>query len=232
MVKELIPFPRFRNYKYKPMINILLAEDHSVVRNGIKSLLDNEPGLQVCGEATNGTQVMQHLTGGLVVDIILADMNMPGMSGPDLIKNVTAQFPDILILILSMVDHERHVTQAFKAGASGYLLKNVSSEEMIFAIKQVHMGSKYLCIELSLKLLDKLIYAPEIPDQIDLEFSRREIEILRLIANGHTNQEIADKLYTSKRTVEKHRQSLIDKTNSLNTAMLIKYAVLNGMITV
>lgn len=212
------------------MISILLAEDHNIVRNGIKSLLEKDTDLQVAGEGMNGHEVLQLLAGGAVADIVLADMNMPGMSGLELIAEIKNLYPKIQVVILSMLDHEKYVSQAFNAGACGYLLKNVSADEMIFAIKHVNSGGKYLCSELSFKLLERLIYAPEAPDQVDIEFSKREMEILNLIAEGLTNTEIADKLFTSKRTVEGHRQSLIDKTGARNTAALIKYSILNGII--
>jgi DNA-binding NarL/FixJ family response regulator len=212
------------------MINILLAEDHNLVRNGIKSLLDKEKELHVSGEGINGHEVLQLLTDDPTVDVILADMNMPGMSGLELIIKTKELYPHIKVIILSMLDHEKYVSQAFNAGANGYLLKNVSADELVFALKHVHIGGKYLCSELSFRLLEKLIYSAETPDLPDVEFSKREIEVLALIAEGHTNTEIADKLFTSKRTVEGHRQSLIDKTNSRNTATLIKYAIINGII--
>lgn len=213
------------------MINILLAEDHNIVRNGIRSLLDKEPGLHVSGEGINGNEILKLLDEGLPADVILADMNMPGMAGVELIQKAKEQHPHVKVVILSMLDHEKYVARAFNAGALGYLLKNVSADEMIFALKHVHIGGKYLCSELSFRLLEKLIYAPELPDQPDVDFSKREIEVLTLIAEGHTNTEIADKLFTSKRTVEGHRQSLIDKTQSRNTATLIKYAIINGIIS-
>jgi DNA-binding NarL/FixJ family response regulator len=212
------------------MISILLAEDHNVVRSGIRSLLEKDTDLKVAGEGVNGLEVLDLLANGAVADVILADMNMPGMSGLELIAEIAKSYPQIKVVILSMLDHEKYISQAFKAGASGYLLKNVSSDEMVFAIKHVNIGGKYLCSELSFRMLDKLIYANEVPEQLDVEFSKRELEILTLMAEGFTNSEIAEKLFTSKRTVEGHRQSLIDKTGARNTAALIKYSVLHGII--
>src|SRR5690606_34249411 len=125
-------------------------------------------------------------------------------------------------------DNEKYVAQAFAAGASGYLLKNVSADELLFSLKHVNVGGKYLCSELSLRLLDKLLYPganhPDLnPDAV--EFSMREIEILNLLVEGFTNHEIADKLFISKRTVEGHRQNMIVKAKVRNTAGLIRYAV-------
>ena len=214
------------------MINIILAEDHNIVRNGIRSLLEKEPGLKVVGEAANGHEALNLLDSGIQADLILADMNMPEMTGVELIKQIQDAHPAVRVVVLSMLDHEKYVYQAFAAGANGYLLKNVSADEMVFAIKHVSIGGRYLCSELSFTMLDKLIYAPEtVTDgQQGVEFSKREIEILQLIAEGLTNMEIAEKLFTGKRTVEGHRQNLIDKTNARNTAVLIRYAILNGII--
>lgn len=216
------------------MINVVLAEDHNVVRNGIKSLLENEQDLQVVAEATNGSEVLDLLEKGINTDIILTDINMPKMTGIEMTALVNEKFPNVKVIILSMLDHEKYIIEAFKAGASGFILKNVTKDELVFALKHVRLNNeKYICSELALRLLDKLINKPDVavPDELsDLDLSKREVEVLVLIAEGYTNQEIADKLFTSKRTIEGHRQNLIDKTNSRNTAALIRYAILSGLI--
>lgn len=218
------------------MINVLLTEDHNVVRNGIKSLLEKDDVLKVVGEATNGRQTLELLEKGINTDIILTDVNMPEMSGIQMTVEVKSKFPKIKVIILSMLDHEKYIIEAFKAGALGYILKNVTADELIFALKHVcNNNERYICSEMSLRLLDKLIHKPETsiisPDKsIEIDLSKREVEVLALIAEGYTNLEIADKLFTSKRTVEGHRQNLIDKTGSRNTAALIRYAIVNGLI--
>ncbi len=216
------------------MINVLLAEDHNVVRNGIKSLLEKEINLQVIGEATNGQQALNLLAGEVKVDIILADLNMPGLNGIELTAAVKANYPKIKVIILSMLDHEKYIIEAFKAGSSAYILKNVTADELVFAIKHVcNNDERYICSELALRLLDKLLHRPEViiaPELPETDLSKREVEVLALIAEGFTNQEIADKLFTSKRTIEGHRQNLIDKTSTRNTAALIRYAILSGLI--
>ncbi|MDB5006858.1 MAG: Response regulator receiver protein [Mucilaginibacter sp.] len=214
------------------VIKILLAEDHNIVRNGIRSLLEKEPGLEVSGEAANGREALAILASGVETNIVLADMNMPEISGIELIEQLKENYPQINVIVLSMLDHEKYVYQAFIAGARGYLLKNVSADEMVFAIKHIDTGGKYLCSELAFTLLEKSIYAPEAPlnEQSDIDLSKREVEVLDLIAEGLTNTEIAEKLFTSKRTVEGHRLSLMNKTSSRNTAALIKFAIVNGII--
>ncbi len=217
------------------MINVLLAEDHNVVRNGIKSLLDKENELQVVAEATNGRQALELLEKGLHVDIILADINMPEMNGIDLIVQIKSKYPKIKVIILSMLDNEKYIVEAFKAGAGGYILKNVNADELIYALKHIHFkNERYVCHEIALRLLDKMINKPEVivsDEMIEIDLSKREIEVLMLIGEGYTNIEIADKLFTSKRTVEGHRQNLIDKTGSRNTAALIRYAILSGIMS-
>lgn len=215
-------------------LKIILAEDHNIVRKGIKNLLENADGFEVIGEALNGKEVLALIDKGLVPDIVLADMNMPEMDGIELTAQLKDKVPPIKTVLLTMMDHEKYVTRAFGAGVCGYLLKNVSADELIFALKHIRKEGRYICSEISLYLLDRLIHQPETPEpapQTEIEFSRRETEVLTLIAEGYTNQEIADQLFTSKRTVEGHRQSMIEKTNTRNTAALIKFALQNNIIS-
>ncbi|MCX2453445.1 response regulator transcription factor [Pedobacter sp. PLR] len=215
------------------MLQVLLAEDHNIVRNGIKMLLETDEDINVVAEAVNGVEALAYLATGKKVDIVLADINMPEVDGMMLLKAMKEMNSSTLIVMLSMHDNEKYVTQAFSAGAVGYLLKSVGAEELIFALKHVNAGGKYLCSELSMRLLEKCsqngtrhVVYPELVH----DFSDREIEILALIAEGLTNIEISERIFISKRTVEGHRQALIDKTGSRNTAALIHYAMLNGLI--
>ena len=216
------------------MIKIILAEDHNVVRNGIRSLLEKETDIKIIAEATNGKMALQLLEEGMQPDIILADINMPEMNGTEMVAAIKQNYPDVKVIMLSMLDHEKYVLQAFKAGATGYILKNVNPMELVFALRHVvATGEKYVCNEISIKMLEKLMQAPDTHldiDQSNIDFSKREAEILSLIAEGYTNQEIADKLFTSKRTIEGNRQSLIEKTGTRNTAALIRYAILHSII--
>lgn len=158
---------------------------------------------------------------------------MPGLSGLELITRLKVESPGMRIIVLTMTDHENYVISAFTAGAMGYLLKNISPQELIFAIKHVHREGTYICSELAMRFFDRLIHLPKDngADVIsDHDSSKWEIEVLSLIADGFTNQEISDKLFTRKRTVEGHRQNMIDKTKARNTASLIRLAILNGII--
>lgn len=212
------------------MLKIILAEDHNIVRNGIKVLLEREENIEIVIEATNGVEVLDALKNGDFADIILADINMPEMDGITLIKEIKHLYPEISVIILSMLDNEKYVLQAFNEGAEAYLLKNVSAEELLFCIHQVYSGKKYVCSELALKFLNRMSL-PVFENNVTHDFSIRELEILQLIAEGYTNTEMSDKLFISKRTVEGYRQNLIDKTGSKNSAALIRYALINGIIT-
>jgi len=215
------------------MLNVILAEDHNIVRNGIKMLLETDKNINVIGEATNGREALEMIESGEKADIILADINMPEIDGISLISKVKTVDPTVKMIILSMLDNEKYVVQAFSEGASSYLLKSISADELIFSVKHVGLGGRYLSSELANKLLDRLIQRSNAEYggvDISKNFSMREIDVLHLIAEGLTNSEMSERLFISKRTIEGHRQSLIEKTGSKNTASLIKYAVLNGIV--
>lgn len=211
------------------MIRIILAEDHTIVRNGIRSLLEVDAGFSVIGEADSSQKALDLLKDGLEADIILVDLNMPGINGMELIEKLKQVAPLLKVVVLTMNDHEKYVVKACQAGAAGYLLKTVSPNELLFAIRHIYEGGRYICNELCLRLLDIRIHQTDTTFQ-DIELSKREGEILTLIAEGYTNSEIAESLFTSKRTVEGHRQSLLEKTGSRNTASLIKFAIMKGLI--
>lgn len=215
------------------MIRILLAEDHNIVRSGIRGLLESNEHITIIAEAIHGKQALDYISESGLIDIILTDINMPGIDGISLISEVKNLDPGIKVVILSMHDSEKYVAQAFEAGAWGYLLKSVTAEELIFALKHITCGAKYLCAELSMSMLSnvfKRINGSMVTADHLLEFSSREIEVLELIADGLTNQEISERLFISKRTVEGHRQSLTDKTGCRNTAALIRYAMMHDIL--
>lgn len=214
------------------MISVLLAEDHNIVRSGIKSLLDKETNIEVVIEASNGKEVIRILENGGWANLIVTDLNMPGMTGNELINYLRTNFGHLKIVVLSMSDQEKYVSDAFKAGADGYLLKNVSKEELIFAVNHVMAGGRYICAELSLRMLEKVSNYESAHFEMESfqDLTKRELEVLQLIAEGFTNNEIAEKLFTSRRTIEGHRQSLIEKTGVANSAALIMHAFRNGIL--
>jgi DNA-binding NarL/FixJ family response regulator len=218
------------------MIKVVLADDHKIIRDGVKALIGHEKDIQVTGEAANGHELLS-LLAQQEADIAIVDVNMPGMDGYEATKHIMQDYTHVKVIILSMLDHENHINKMFDAGAMGYLLKNTGKEEFIHAIRMVASGQKYICADISLYLLSKLNTTPskmQLPvapvKATTTDLSKREIEVLQLIAQGLTNTEIADKLFTSKRTIESHRQSLLEKTGSNNTATLIRFAVLNGLV--
>lgn len=215
------------------VLRVILAEDHQIVRDGVRLLLENVASIQVVAEATNGIEVLEMLDAGLQAEVVLADINMPGMDGISLIKALKSRNSAIKVVVLSMLDQQKYVAEAFSKGASGYLLKNVGPDELVFAIHQASIGQRYLCSGLSLRYMEEVIQRAGnslLPLDLQIELSSRETEVLNLIAEGLTNSEISDKLFISRRTVEGHRRSLIEKTGARNTAALIRYAVIHGFV--
>jgi len=217
------------------MIKILLVEDHMVVRNGIKLLLESQDGFEVVGEASNGKEALQFLNSNLVPDIVLTDISMEEMDGIELLHELNKQYPSIKVVILSMLNQINYVIEAFESGLAGYLVKNVGYSELLFGLNHIANGGRYMSEEIAMILLDQVrsgqSYAQVSGElQTDFDISDRELEVLKLIAEGYTNIEIADKIFLSKRTVEGHRQNLIDKAGVKNTAHLVKFAFERGIL--
>jgi len=214
------------------MKNIILAEDHKVIRYGIKMLLESTNQYQVILEAGNGQEVTAALDNGLNADLIISDIGMPVMDGIEMVRRSIENHPGIPVLIMSMMEDDTHLYQAIAAGAKGFLTKSVDADELFFSIKKLLSGERYICSGISVRLVDRIIeteLSPMTRMKVG-DFSPREIEIMQLIGEGMTNAEMADKLYISRRTVEGHRQTLINKTGAKNTAMLMRYAYSKGII--
>ncbi|MDY0903488.1 response regulator transcription factor [Pedobacter sp. CFBP9032] len=213
-------------------IKILIVDEHAIVRNGIISLLEKEINIEVIGEAAHGIEVLRLIQNGLRPDVIITDIEMPEMDGLELTSLVKLNYPEIKVLILTTTDSKNDVIKFFDAGADGYLLKNISIAEVVFAIEQIYTGYKYICSAIGIKLLGHFRSSSSGQQDLkaNIQISNREKEILSLIAEGYTNSEIAEKLYTSKRTIEGNRQTLLDKTGKKNTAALINFVVRNGII--
>lgn len=213
------------------MIKIILADDHSIVRNGIRHLLEKENDILIAGEALDGGEALA-MAKLVQPDIILADINMPVINGIVLVETLMIEKNPPKIMLLTMHDNQAFMISAFRAGAAAYLFKNIGAAELLFAIKQVYAGRRYLSTDLSLRLLDRFLTLPAGLGNLNgpVELSDRELDILKLIAEGYTNQGIADKLYTSKRTVEGHRQAMIERTGVSNTAALIRFAMQHGLL--
>lgn len=217
------------------MINILLVEDHKLVRNGIKMLLESQENLHVIAEADSSEEALRHLTENQNINLVLTDINIHGSDGISLTKEIRKQYPEIKVIMLSMLQDNDHVSSSFDGGADAYIVKTADYQELLFAIPHIMQGGKYLCEAIMLDMIEQIkdINASEYQHNSSIEkldISEREMEILQLIGEGFTNNEIADKLFLSKRTVEGHRQNLIDKTQVKNSAQLVKFAVKQGII--
>jgi len=217
------------------MIKILLVEDHMVVRNGIKLLLESQDDFEVVGEASNGREALNFLYTHTSPDIVLTDISMEEMDGMELLQQLKEAYPDVKVVILSMLNQINYVIEAFEYGLAGYLVKNVGYNELLFALKHIATGGRYMSEEISRLLLEQVrsgqtyIQSSTVL-QMDFDISERELEVLKLIAEGYTNIEIADKIFLSKRTVEGHRQNLIEKAGVKNTAHLVKFAFEHGIL--
>lgn len=212
------------------MINILLVEDHCTVRSGLRILIETDPELTVAAEASNGAQALEVLNENKDIDIILTDFFMPVMDGQALLQEITARYQHAKVVFLSMLEDLPKIVELFNFQAHGFLNKNVSSNELIHAIRMIYKGNKYLCSDVAVALGQRAVPLNS-DNKLDPEkFSEREIEVLELIAQGMTNAEIADQLFISRRTVEGHRQSLLVKTGAKNTAELIKAAMRSNLI--
>jgi DNA-binding NarL/FixJ family response regulator len=223
--KRLIAFSAKINFSlYKIMIKIYIVEDHSVVIEGIYSLLQNEKGIEVCGYAINAQNCIDYFANH-TADVILMDIGLSDMSGIDLCTIIKKKYPGIMIIALSTFNQGTYIKKMMEAGASGYLLKNTSKVEILEALKTVGEGKIYLSFEVD----KELQLTKEENDSIPL-LTKREKEILILIAEGLTNQQIKEKLFISIDTVDSHRKNLHTKLQVKNTAMLIRYAIEHKMV--
>lgn len=216
------------------MIDLIITDDHKIVRDGLKALLQDHSAVRVVGEAASGDELIDLLP-QIHADIVLMDISMPGMDGFDTAAHIMQHYPDLKVVVLSMLSHEKYVNRMMDMGASGYILKNAGKDELYCALQLIAHGCRYISPDVTLELLRKVQQLPMLPKPESngdepRELSKRELEVLSLIADGYTNAEIAEKLFTSKRTIETHRQNLLDKTKARNTATLIKYALQRGLI--
>lgn len=211
-------------------INILLAEEQKIVREGIKSLLKDEDKISILSEAKNGTEVIDKISEG-GINLAILDLHLPVMDGVEITKFIKEKHQNVKVLILSMMDRENDLLQGFEAGADGFLLKNTGRDELMLAINRIAEGDNFICSGIACIMMKKIREnGNHFFKNPSISLSEREMEILQLIGQGYTNSEIADKIFTSRRTVESHRKKLIEKTSSKNTATLIKYAVQNGLL--
>ncbi len=203
-------------------INIMIADDHQVLLDGLVMMLDEAEHIEVLATAANGQEVLDQITSHNI-DVLLMDIQMPVLDGYETAKIVTDKYPDVKILILSMHSERIYFERMYSAGISGYLLKSAGKQEIIEAIEKVYEGEQYFSADLTTALINK-----KTSHQTSItarELTRREKEILGMIASGLTNAEIADQLFLSIDTVKTHRKNMMRKIDVNNTAGLVKYAL-------
>jgi NarL family two-component system response regulator LiaR len=209
-------------------IRIFVADDHPIVRRGIRDLLETEPGLDVIGEAANGREAVSGVS-DLEPDVVLMDLVMAPVDGIEATRQIKAQQPDVKILVLTSFATDDKVFPAIKAGALGYLIKDTAPEELVQAIRQVYRGEATLHPAIAQKLLAE-IAQPVARDPIADPLTEREIEVLKLLAHGLTNQEIADKLVISVTTVYSHVSSILSKLHLATRTQAALYALREGYV--
>jgi two-component system invasion response regulator UvrY len=209
------------------MIRILIADDHTIVRQGLKQILAETPDMVVADEASNGQEVLAKVWNN-DYDVVLLDISMPGRSGIDILKQLKGERPKLPILILSMYSEEQYAMRALRAGASGYLTKESAPDELIVAIRKVSQGRKYVSPSLAEKLAISLEVGEEKPPHELL--SDREYQVMCMIASGKTIKEIADELSLSVKTISTYRSRILEKLSLKTNAAITHYAVQNKLV--
>ena len=216
-------------------IKVLLADDHRIVRDGLRGLLEKQLDIQVVGEANNGRQAVA-MTRELKPDVVIMDIGMRELNGIDATRQLKSEHPEVSVVALSMHTDRRHVAEMLAAGASGYVLKESAFDELVTAIQSVSKGQMFLSQGVSATVLDDYVrrltgMGSEMHPTGGRALSPREREVLQLIAEGHPTKEIASRLHLSVKTIETHRRQIMDKLGIYNIAGLIKYALREGFTT-
>ena len=211
-------------------IKVFLVDDHAIVRDGLRMILEAQEGIAVVGEATEGRQAVSRVK-ELKPDIVVMDIAMPGLDGIEATRQIMESCPRVKVVILSMHSSTEHISRALRAGVLGYLLKESAGREVVTAVKTVHMGRRYLCQKISECLIDDYIEAQKtIPVKSPLaRLSPREREILQLVAEGKTTKEIGQMLYLSPKTIETYRSRLMEKLGIKDIPGLVKFAIQHGI---
>ena len=214
-------------------VRVLIADDHDIVRAGIRMLLDAQPDIEVVGEASSGTEAIE-LAGSLEPDVILMDISMPGVTGIEATRVIKEANSRVEIVGLTMHAEDRYFFQLLQAGASGYVVKGASPHELLDAVRAASRGEAYIHSSLQRKLIGDYVSRAEANDQGSTlkNLTERELEVLRLIVDGLTSREIADSLVISSNTVDRHRQNIMSKLGLHNRAELVRYAISKGLVEV
>ena len=209
---------------------VVIAEDHAITRQGLRILLERHLDATVVGEAEDGLAAMR-LVEAQEPELLILDLSLPGLNGLDVLEQVQRRVPQTRAIVLSMYGEDQYVIQALKSGALAYVLKGSAADELIAAAEQVLQGRLYLSSELPESLRERARQANgEILESRYASLTEREREVLQLVAEGYTSQEIGDRLFISRRTVDKHRENLMAKLELRNQAELVRYALQRGLI--
>jgi DNA-binding NarL/FixJ family response regulator len=212
-------------------VRVLLVDDHDLFRTGLRSLLE-EQGVEVVGEAPDGARAL-HMTNELTPDVVVMDLNMPGMNGVEATRQITSMSPLTRVVVLTISDHDSDVLDAILAGACGYLMKDASIEELMAGIRAASLGESLISSHIAGKVLQRIRATsaqPQIAEQIQSELSEREIQVLKLIANGKDNAMIAAELHISPKTVKNHISNILMKLQIDNRIQAAVYAVRSGIV--
>jgi two-component system response regulator NreC len=213
-------------------IRVLIADDHALLREGLRALLALSEDIEVVGEAADGLEALEKVP-ELKPDVVIMDIVMPRMNGLEATRLIRERHPESRVLILSMYDDHEYVVQIIQAGASGYVLKRVVTEDLVRAIHEVHAGESFLYPPIAAKLIGDYLRVTrgELRESLGEPLTSREREILKLIAEGFTNQEIAGQLGLSRKTVDSHRANAMRKLDLHDVTEVVKYAIRTGLIT-
>lgn len=237
--KVLSPFPRVggKDDRYNAAnrtmaIRIVLADDHAIVRDGLRLMLDSSPGLEVVGEASNGREAVRH-TARLKPDIVILDIAMPELNGIDAARQIRENSQDTAIIMLSMHAQTEYIFRSLQAGANGYLVKDSVGAEVVQAIREVHQGHRYLSKSISDQVIEDYVRRRAQPVEEDplLRLSSREREVLQLIVEGRSTTEIAELVALSPKTVETYRSRMMRKLEINSLPDLVKFAIQHGLTT-
>jgi DNA-binding NarL/FixJ family response regulator len=209
---------------------VLLADDHAVVRKGLRLVLDSEPDLEVVGEAGNGAEAVARALEG-DIDLVIIDISMPRMTGLQAVRELHARRPDLRMLILSMHQNEQYLYEALKAGASGYVLKTLADRDLVEACRAAMRGEPFLYPGAVTPLIRDYLHRARTDQPLREELlTAREQEVVKLIAEGYSSRQIADALVISEKTVERHRANILDKLGMHDRVELTRYAIRRGLV--
>lgn len=208
------------------MISVLIADDHAIVRKGLRQILSDVPDMLLADEAIDGVEALKKVMNN-TYDVVILDISMPRKDGLDVLKSIKSLKPDLPVLILTVHSEEKYAVRALRAGASGYLMKSVSPAELILAIRKIARGEKYMSSSIAEKLVGELIPNEEPSHSL---LSDREYQVMCMSVSGRSLNEIAEDLSLSVQTVSTYRNRILEKLNMKNIADVIRYAVKNGII--